>query len=118
MNEKFIAAALALMSACVPANEGLTEPDEPAEPEVIIEHYQVNGVYLNHPTVGTTDYYTVYAWNYDTGRTECIADDFSVEDAANEPWIITMDQRLILVYKADMPHYSGELYPVDKFDWE
>lgn len=118
MNEKIIALVLALMSACVPANEGLTEPEEPAEPEVIVEHYQVNGIYTTYVEETDYTYYTVYAWNYDTGRTECIADDFSVEAAESEPWIVTMYQKLILVYKADMPHYSGVLYPVDKFDWE
>ena len=93
--------------------EEIEEPveiEEPAEfePDVIIEYFIINAVYRN--TGWVSDYYTVYAWNLETGRTECIADDVGIEDAPE--WLITTGQYVIRVYPSDMPYYSGELYPV------
>lgn len=118
MNEKIVAIIIALMSACVPvSDEGLPkpEPTPTAEGEYVTEHFEINGVYES--TVESTGYtyYTVYAHNLDTDRTECISDDLSAEyiEESGEYWRITMGQQVIRVYKSGEPFYTGELYPVD-----
>lgn len=119
MNEKIIAMVLALMSACVPvSDEGLPKPEPTpmTESEYITEHFEITSVYLSTGEIEGYPYayYTVYARNFDTGRTECIADDLSVEylEESGEYWMITMYQRVVRTYKKGEPYYTGELRPV------
>lgn len=112
MNEKFIAAALALMSACVPASNGSFNPDinvPVTEPQCITEHFEINGVYPTYVEETDYTYYTVFGFNFDTGRTECIADDVDPDTA--EDWLLTVGQKVIRVYTVGQPYYTGELFP-------
>lgn len=114
MNKGITALGMALMIGCVPADEsGFLNPEpEPSRESCIIEYFEINGVYENFVESTGYSYYTVYAVNLETHRTECIADDLSVEYARENEWLVTVGQRVSRVYEIGQPYYTGELSPV------
>lgn len=116
MNKGFMALALALMAGCIPADEsGFLNPvpTESEQPSVIVESFEINSVYETFVVETGCTYFTVYAVNLDTRRTECIADDISAEYARENEWLITIGQRVTRVYESGQPFYTGELSPME-----
>lgn len=101
-----------------------TMPETSANiPYLIKDYYEITNVYLNdariiddNGNIRYSQYYTVYAWNINTLKTECIADDISVEYAHDNQWLITIGQKCINEYYSNREPCTGNLYPVDNWN--